>query len=404
MNTSREEAGRARISAPQKMTSPDATRGTLEACFLILYIFSATLFYIWFVSPYLDQADLLAPRLLADSITYVTQCPDREMTDWFWWRDAGPCLALQVFNNNLALVSIANAVLLLFAARAFSVCYRIRFGLMACLLLINPMTFLSLFGPNKEIFGLVTVISLLIYFRTRGLRPLLATLCFAFCSRISMLAVLAPFIAIAAVLLPPIDSFRLQRRFAWATISIFVGATALANILNTEAQILILGDVSDAEDNSKSTVFSLSLEPLNAYGLYVVTYALRLALNLYGALANLGSASLDTHGVYYAFGVMGSSLLFLIMTAAAFSRKRGRLLYLNAEGLQICAFCLFFTLVLCTSPVIQHRYFFPLYPVLVLAIATAPLHKPKSRRHGALLETPHLTPPPRADLRQHRPS
>lgn len=369
MNTSRRDAGTG-ITEPQRKTLPEATRGTLAACFLMLYAVSAVLFYIWIVSPYLDQADLLAPRLLADSITYVTQCPDREMADWFWWRDAGPCLALQLFNNSLALVSMANAALLLLAAQAFAACYRIRFGLIVSLLLINPMTCLSLFGPNKEIFGLVTVICLLIYFRTRSLRSLLLTLCFAFFSRVSMFATIAPFIAIAMVLLPPANTSRVSRRFAWVAACILVGATVLANILNTEAQILILGDVSDAEDNSQSTIFSLSLEPLNAYGLYVVTYAIRLALNLYGALANLGSASLSTHGVYYVFGVMGSSLLFLVMTAVAFSRKHGRLLYLNTEGLQICAFCLFFTLVLCTSPVIQHRYFFPLYPVLVLSMAT----------------------------------
>lgn len=379
MNTLPRNAGTNAPEPQHRIAAPEVMRGALKACFLLLYAVLAVLFYIWVVSPYLDQTDLLAPKLLADSITYVTQCPDREIADWFWWRDAGPCLALQLLNNSLGLVSIANATLLLLAARAFAACYRIRSGLIIGLLLINPMTFLSLYGPNKEIFGLVAVISLLIYFRTRSLGSLLVTLCFAFFSRVSMFAVIASFITIAALLLPTANASSVFRKFAWVAACMLIGATVLANSLNTEAQILILGDVSNAEDNSQSTIFSLSLEPLNAYGMYLVTYAIRLALNLYGALANMGSASLGTHGIYYVFGVIGSSLLFLVMTIVACSRKYGRLLYLNPEGMQICAFCLFFTLVLCTSPVIQHRYFFPLYPVLVLAIATR-VGQPQSAR------------------------
>ena len=377
MNTLPRDDG---INAPEPQ-HPTAAPGALKAWFLLLYAVSAVLFYIWVVSPYLDQADLLAPKLLADSITYVSQCQDREIADWFWWRDAGPCLALQLLNNSLGLVSIANAILLLLAARAFAACYRIRSGLIISLLLINPMTFLSLFGPNKEIFGLVTVMCLLIWFRTRSLGSLLVTLCFAFFSRVSMFAVIASFIAFSALLLPT-QCFQVFRKFAWVAACMLIAATVLGYSLNTEAQILILGDVANAEDNSQSTIFSLSLEPLNSYGLYVVTYAIRLALNLYGALANMGSASLATHGIYYFFGVLGSSLLFLVMTIVAFSRKYRRLLYLNSEGMQIFAFCLFFTLMLCLSPVIQHRYFFPLYPVLVLAIAMRVGQRRSARLHS----------------------
>lgn len=369
MNTLSRIAGASPPELQHRIATPEVMRGALKACFLLLYAVLAVLFYIWVVSPYMDQANPLAPKLLADSITYVTQCSDREIEDWFWWRDMGPCLALQLLNNNFGLVSIANTTMLLLAARAFAVCYRIRSGLIIGLLLINPMTFLSLYGPNKELFGLVAMMCLLIYFRTRSLGSLFFTLCFAIFSRVSIFAIIASFIAIAALLLPMANASNVLRKFAWVAACMLIGATVLANSLNTEALTLVLGDVTNAEDNSQSTIISLSLEPLNAYGLYIVTYAIRLALNLFGALANMSSASLGTHGIYYVFGVIGSSLLFLIMIIVAFSRKYGRLLYLGPEGMQICTFCLFFTLALCISPVIQHRYFFPLYPVLVLAIA-----------------------------------
>jgi len=345
-------------------------RDVLEISFILLYAAFAIAFFVWIAGPYLDNADIQAPRLLADSITYASQCPDRDPSDWFWWRDAGPCMALDVFNGNLALVSIMNATIIVISAKKLASCYGLRGRLVLCLMLINPITFLSLFGPNKEVFGLAATVFLLIYFRQRSITPLLTALALAFCTRIYMLAVVAAFVLLAWPFLSRVSAARTSRAFLILATICLLGATILAKIINTEAQILILGDVSDAEDNSQSTIFSLALEPLSSYGLYVVTYALRLVLNLYGALANIVSASLATHGVYYVFGVIGSSLLFLLMTLANFSKRSGRLIRLNSQGLEISVFALFFTLVLCTSPVIQHRYFFPLYSILVLTVAS----------------------------------
>ena len=327
------------------------------------------MYYMVVVVPYLNAEDLLAPRLLADSITYITICPEVvSASEWYWLRDAGPCLVLIALNHDTGLVSLFNAVLLVVVALLFGRCYQVDGSKLLLLLLINPLTFLSLFGPNKEVFGLAATMCLLIFFRQRSFWSLMAALALSFSTRVSMLAAVLLFLMLCTLLVRA-QARNIERRFYSLFLTAVAAFSAVAFVVNTDAQALILGDVFSADDNSRSTLFSLQLDALNAKGLYLATYFLRLLLNLYGALANVASVTLATHGVYYAVGIMGSSLIFLAMTAIALCRPGG-LLKLNEQGLHISLFVAFYTLMLCISPVIQHRYFFPLYPILVLAMVT----------------------------------
>lgn len=358
----------------------------LYVAFFTVYILLACLYYAGIVRPYVEAMDVLAPRLLADSITYVSICPDVvSLEEWYWLRDAGPCLVLTALNQNIDLVTVFNVALLVGTAMALGRCYELPPVRLLLLLLINPLTFLSLFGPNKEVFGLSATMCLLVYFRQRSVLLLAMALVLSFFARSYMFAAVFLFLVASAVFTRTRP--RHVRRTFYGVFGLgAVVFTIAAYFMDSAAQIVILGDVSGADDNSQSTLFSLQLEALNNKGLYLLTYVLRLLLNVYGALANVAAVSLASHGVYYAVGVIGSSLMFLILTISIFIRW-GSLLKVNAQGLHIALFTVLYTLLLCISPVIQHRYFFPLYPVLVLAAST---YRPSAKK--SLKTRPSLPP------------
>lgn len=337
-----------------------------------LYGLSAILFYFLYVDPYFEAGDIFAPRLLADSITYLAICPDVvNWDDWYWLRDAGPCIALHILSHNAALLTLCNVVLLMGTAWAVARSYEVNLNTYLLLLLINPMTYLSLFGPNKEIFGLLSTMSLLVFVRRRSIASLLVTLLLTSVARISILTVVLSFILTIVPILSSVDLNKQNtyRIFIGASLSALVVLSILTYFFGAEIQFEMVGEVAYAEYNSQSTLLSLAMESLSANGLYFATYVGRLLLNLFGALANIGSASIETHGIYYALGVMGSSVIFLVMTLIFF-HKRGSLRIETSEGLHISLFVVFYTLMHCATPVIQHRYFFPLYPILVLAMVT----------------------------------
>lgn len=339
--------------------------------FFLIYALVAVVFYFWIVVPYLQVGDLFAPRLLADSITYQGICRnDLSWDEWYWLRDAGPCISLHLLNQSTGLVTLANALLMTIPSLLMARSYGVSASKVLLLLLINPMSFLSLFGPNKEVFGIACTMCLLVFLRRRTVASLVATLIFAMCARLSMLAVVVLLLPLMQLLTLERFGARPWRVFRTASLALLLALSAFTLILGNKLEVELLGDILGADDNSQSTLISLAMEPYTANGLFVLTYIVRLLLNLFGALPNIASVSFETHGVYYLVGVVGSSFLFLAMALMSIFRHGRQLLHMHASAPHILLFAVFDTLILCVSPVIQHRYFFPLYPVLILALVS----------------------------------
>lgn len=345
----------------------------MRGLFFLLYGLGVVIFYFWSVEPYLQIGDLTAPRLLADSITYLDICRERiSLNDWYWLRDAGPCISLNLLGQSVGLITLGNVLLMTIPAHLMARSYGVKSSSVLLILLINPMTFLSLFGPNKEVFGIACVMSLLIFLRTPNKSSLLFTLTFALFARLPMLAIVLFFLVISMMVGVSRLNTRPWRKF-WIASSVFLLVTSfIALFIGEQAQLQILGDIRGADDNSISTLISLSLESYTANGLFVLTYIIRTVLNFFGVLPNLGSASFETHGIYYMIGVAGSSFFFLIMVFISAYRHGRHLIRINDEAPRIFLFILIFTMMLSFSPVIQHRYFYPLYPILILALVTHP--------------------------------
>lgn len=338
-----------------------------HAAFFLLYAIALVAFYFLFAEPYLRAGDITAPRLLADSVTYLDICRDGvSFEQWYWLRDAGPCISLQLLVQSVGLVTFMNVLAMTIPAFYMARAFRVRAFDIIFVLLVNPMSFLSLFGPNKEVFGVACVMSLMIFLQSNSKSSLVATLFFALFARLPMLAVILAFLLLAkATNLDQKDS-RLLRSFRKLTLLSVISISIVAMAFGEQTQLQMLGDVSSADDNSKSTLISLSMEPYASNGLFILTYIVRVLLNIFGAIPNLTSVSFDTHGVYYVIGVTGSSCLFLFLFMIYFFRNGFSRPVMGRAVLPIYAFVIFSTMALSLSPVIQHRYFYPFFPILVL--------------------------------------
>lgn len=347
--------------------------------FFLIYGLLAVVFYFWIVVPYLQQGDMSAPRLLADSITYQEICSnDLDWGEWYWLRNAGPCISLKLLGHSVGLVTFVNVLLMTIPSVFMARSYGVSASKVLLVLLINPMTFLSLFGPNKEVFGIASTMTLLIFLQRRSWASLVATLIFATFARLPMLAVVAVFLLVQPILEPRRFGVRPWLNFWTAFMSMLLALSVVVLILGDQLSVELLGNVDEAADNSQSTIISLAMEYYSAKGLYVLTYIVRLLLNIFGALPNVAFISIETHGVYYVVGVIGSSLLFFLTIVKSIYRHRTMLLHMNYSAQSICFFVVFSTLIFCISPVIQHRYFFPLYPVLILAVLSRRISAPIS--------------------------
>jgi uncharacterized membrane protein YhaH (DUF805 family) len=90
-----------------------------------------------------------------------------------------------------------------------------------------------------------------------------------------------------------------------------------------------------------------------------------MVLNLYSAMGGLGTGAGGV-GIYYSVGVAGSSLLVAVTSLALIAKRHASDLRGSALAWNLLTFAMFFTMIVCVSPVIQHRYFFPLYVIMVL--------------------------------------
>jgi hypothetical protein len=352
---------------------------TLLMLFFAGYIVSAIYFFIAYAEPYLAAMDLYAPRMLADSVAYQTICISGEYYfDWTTLRDIGPCAGLGLTSYNMAMLSIGNAALITTMVVWAALTYDRSWKAILALSIINPITFLSLFGPNKEIFGAASVLGLMIFVKRRSLISLVVCLVMALFSRIPSFIATFVFCLLMVAFLPKrrqlIDRDVQKYRFVTAVMVIVISLIVLRT--GGDLQYSLLGDVSAAEDISQATSISLSVDGLSSIGLYPLVYLIRLMLNIYSGVVGLNNLGAGGVGIYYGIGIAGSSLMFIIMTAVLVIHKIPEDLRKNAVSYNLILFVIFTTLFLCVSPMIQHRYFYPLYFVVLIFITQPTGGKP----------------------------
>lgn len=360
----------------------------------LAYGLFAIYFYFAVVAPYLATSDLFAPRILADAITYEAICVvNSNFFDQTTLRDIGPCVGLRLFSYNSGLLSVFNACVILGATLWLARVYQRPWRPLLTLILINPITFLSIFGPNKEVFGLTALTTLAIFIRSRSLLALGICLVTALFTRLPAFVIVAAFCVLLVTALPRQGVLpRATIRRYWL---MMIGATAfvslIAAIFGAELQYNLLGDFSRIDDISQSTGISLAVDYLSGYGLYSLLYVFRMLLNLYSGMIGLVNLLQGDSANYYTVGVAGSSVMFTMLSAVIAFGKRPDDMVRTATAWNMILFAVLFTLMICLSPVIQHRYFYPLYVFMILfVIKRDPALVAAELPRGSPAETPPL--------------
>ena len=337
--------------------------------FFLVYCAFTVYFYYSVIQPYLASGDVYGPRLLADSITYEAICTiEREFLDLATIRDIGPCLGLWIFSYNSGLLSFVNAGLIVLSVIWLAKTYGRAWEPMLALVLVNPITFCSIFGANKEVFALTSFAMLAIFIRSRSLLALCICLVTALFTRLPAFATTVSYCLLLVIMLPRAGSIsaNVKQRY-WFIIAGMVVFTTLVSVVFGEAlQLNLLGDFSTAEDVSRSTEFSLSLNNLSASGLYTVVYVMRLLLNFYSGAIGFTNLLQGEGANYYTVAVAGSSTIFIFLSGLLLYRGIPSDISKTADFWNIFLFIVYVTILLCLSPVIQHRYFFGTYIILVL--------------------------------------
>lgn len=210
------------------------------------------------------------------------------------------------------------------------------------LLLLNPAIITSLSGPNKEITGFISILFIINYILKRKSRYILFSFIFAFFTRFELIAVIIVFLFF--------------RRFAKHTQYILLISFALLislTIYFTQNYNEQLFNVFEIRENSLGFVFKMA--ELNQMGLYFITFLPKLCLNLFGDILALNFFLLKGYSLFiYISQLLYIYLIFIIV-------KGGRVNIQNSFFLFFLIYCLVFTV----PSFIQHRYFLPIYPILI---------------------------------------
>lgn len=351
--------------------SPARTSLIPYPLFFACYAAFSVYFYFTTIEPYLLSSDLFAPRILADAITYEAICVTGSyFLDMTTLRDIGPCTALRLFAYNSGYLSIFNAFIMVAAVIWLAKVFQRPWKPMLSLFMINPITFFSIFGPNKEVFGLVAFAALAIFIHSRSLLALLLCLIAAIFTRIPTFVVISMYCLLLILALThnkKIDDL-IRRRYYLLILFMIVVTSALAALFGGAIQYSFLGDLSLADDVSQSTALSLSINSLSRIGLYILVYIARLILNLFSGMIGAINLISGDGANYYTVAVAGSSIMFALLSWVSVLGRRSEDMQQSSTLWNIVLFAVMFTLMICLSPVIQHRYFYPLYVFLLLLV------------------------------------
>jgi hypothetical protein len=211
------------------------------------------------------------------------------------------------------------------------------------LLLINPAIITSLSGPNKEITGFISILFLISYILDRKLKYIIFSLIFAFFTRFELIAVIIGFLI-----------FRKRRRKTqYILFTFLILLISLMIYSYPDYGYRLLNDFQPTKNGSLGLV-SKMLE-LNQLGLYAVTFIPKLMVNFFGEIVALNFFDLKGYSVFiYISQLLYIYLIFIIL-------KTKKIILRNPFFLFIFIYSLMFTI----PAFIQHRYFLPIYPMLI---------------------------------------
>ena len=307
-----------------------------------LFFIAAYFIYVKYNIPFISGASDFS-FIVADSRYYYEFMQSQEIvfiitqsiTSW-------PILLLYFYFSNLNLILIINCLLLFYSLyKAFS--SNRYFTIISILIFFNPIILSHVSIINKDIYGLISILFFISYYDSKKNKYLLYAIIFSVISRFSLTIVLMLFYFT--------KDLNFNKKFLFLVI--------LFSILSYVAAFHINYDTSEiASLVSRDGSFGLvdKLNDLSSKGFYLIIYPLKTLLNFYSESINIFNP------IGFPKFISFSSILYLIFSLIILRKTRvsikNNLIY----------FIFIFTAIYSLIPFIQHRYFLPLYPLLIFTI------------------------------------
>jgi len=209
------------------------------------------------------------------------------------------------------------------------------------LIIANPIVISSFSGPNKEIVGYISILYLINYMLKNKLKYIFMAIMFSIFARWELLLVIIGFLILRKIK---------YRKTALFFLIVLISFVVSYYDYSYDAMI----NHMPSRDNSLGFVSFLA--ELNQKGLYFLTLIPKLFINFFGEIIVANPFNLSDYSLMIYF----SQLVFLILVIKIKKRK-----VLNFKN-QFFLFLLVFSLIFTTPAFIQHRYFIPLYPIIVI--------------------------------------
>lgn len=345
---------------------PRWIRADAVAAVVILawYLIATAFFFFIVAEPALLRETFV--RVGADSLTYIDIARYLELTGQFTLSNAvslsfnyfGPVLLLLLTDYNHGLIFLFNV--LVFGASVIALARHYDFNRFwfALLVIINPITLLSLTTVNKEVLGFAGILYLLVYLRSGRLGHLALAVLLAAMTRWQQ-------VAFILILLPYLRFLRLDRRlFTWGPVL----ALMIASLLYP-----FVGRVFDFTGDTNATnirnQFAQAgglvplLNRLQENFLYWVAFIPKALLNYVGNFPRV-TRVFDPNDTadFYNRMLVGHQLAMLVVLVALLWRRTFRAARMETQIILI------YSIFYCISLAISYRYFYPIYPVFLLLL------------------------------------
>jgi hypothetical protein len=354
-----------------KMCTPNKFK--IDKCALIvwLYLFLSLLFFWQFAYDDIENATNMVVsdkplRLYADHPTYVNDYNDTENFRIAFLllrpNHLGPFVIQWLIGNNLLIIYIYNIFVLIVSIHYLFKIPHIDNKLILLLILINPITFISLFSLNKENISFLSVILFVYYIHQPKKQYLILSFFIGFIAKKELLI----YLFISFIISKYLKKWITRPYFTAFFMLLVLSASSLL-INKLFASINSYADESQLlTDNGKGGGTILVLNNIqNSYG-YIFAFLPKLFLNLYGSVLSRTEQLFAYEDVYNDVVVWGQSFLFLIILPWAFFHSRRR----NYETQQNIWFCFIFSCIIFSYiPVVQNRYFYPSYLLLAVIVS-----------------------------------
>ncbi|MDH4459940.1 MAG: hypothetical protein QE277_00845 [Flectobacillus sp.] len=281
----------------------------------------------------------------------------------------GPILVIWLCNNNLSLIFLFNSTLFLISIYIFKQYYENTINSILYLLLtiLNPILIVSLFSANKEIFTLLSSTLFIIAIDRKNIRFLMLSFIIGLFARKELSVFFIMMYMIFNI------NFKWYNYKLLIIISIIIGISFLDNYINNTFQVIgeYLRESEETTKNSDSGGLINNLNDLQYKFGYWLVFVPKVMLNLFGSIFKI-NLLFDLNDVYNNIIITIQSILFLFLIPLVVIKVMQSDSYMYRKlFFSFLIFCIFFSFI----PIVQNRYFYPCYILLIGIVCINPTSK-----------------------------